>query len=280
MFHTVAILSSTPDFSDLGLPVPVLTGSLEQLGQQARRLGLDGLEFMPDPENMPSSADVIRSLKPSGIRVSQVGTTRMALQGYGLLNADPAIREESARQFKAMIRLAGELGSSVGLGSARGLQGTAISREQAAAMLEDTLGDLAEDAEEHGTQILLEPVPLNLIAGVGTMKDAACLVRELNHPAIALMLDTAQLRTETSIFDAILEAKGIASYIQLFDNDYWPPGVLPKEESMDWDLVGTALRCIDFQGVATILPAKTGDVSASTETSATFVRTVLGRESS
>ncbi len=277
MFTSVAILAATPDFTSLGLPVPVLTGTFDEIARSARNLGLDGLEYMPDPENLPSAAEISRALRNSGIKVSQIGATRLALQGYGLLHTDPTVRRESLRLFEGLMRLAADLGTTVGLGSARGRVASAAPENEQLPLLLDVLGAAVDFAASCGTSILLEPVPSNQIAGPGTVAQVAEIVRLIDSPHLEIMLDTAQLRMEEqSIQDAIDKARGLTNYIQLFDNDYWPPGVLPDDQAMDWASVSAGLHAIDFNGTATIMPAKSGDVDALTCRAVHYVREVLG----
>jgi hypothetical protein len=89
---SLCLFASTPDISNLGFMVRVLTGSIEELPARANEWGYDGIGFMPDPERVPEPA-VIALLRET----SFAGSASVVLVPEG----DPAT---AARKTSAFLR--------------------------------------------------------------------------------------------------------------------------------------------------------------------------------
>jgi len=104
----LCLFASTPDITNLGFIVRVLTGSIDDLPARAVEWGYDGIEFMPDPENVPEPAAMERALQAAGAVMPVVNSGRMGVQQLALLHADAGVRGRSMAAFKRMLR--GETG--------------------------------------------------------------------------------------------------------------------------------------------------------------------------
>jgi len=102
----LCLFSSSPDIENLGFVVKVLTGSPEELAKKCATWGYDGIEFLPNPENIPDPDPYKRALTDEGVGLHVVNSGRVAAQGMGLLNEQPSVREKSLGCFKGLIDFA------------------------------------------------------------------------------------------------------------------------------------------------------------------------------
>ena len=199
---SLCLFASTPDIVDLGFIVKVLTGDIGELPRRAVEWGYSGIEFMPDPENIPEPAAMERALEAAGAVMPVVNSGRMGVQGMALLHEDDRVRRKSIDAFKRMLDFAGYFRARVGLGVARG-KGTRVPVQLA----DEVFRELAEHAERAGAVIMLEPADPGVTAFINTMDHAMAWVSRVASPAFSIMLDTYQLaESEPSIEHGIRAA--------------------------------------------------------------------------
>jgi D-psicose/D-tagatose/L-ribulose 3-epimerase len=272
----LCLFASTPDITGLGFIVKVLTGSLEELAARAVSWGYDGIEFMPDPEQVPEPALIEHATRNSGAVVPVLNTGRMTVQGLALLDADPVVRRRSIDAFKRILDLAGALGARVGLGGARGKGIPGATREEMDSIAGDVFGELAQHAEKARAVIMLEPADPGVTAFINTMDEAMAWVRRIASPAFSVMLDTYELaESEPSIEHGIRAAQGTARHIHLYDPSRWPPGVLAHGDRLDWLDILRVLREERFEGSASVVVAPEGDPEPAARKSAAFLRSLF-----
>ena len=276
MLTDILIISSTPDIIDQGFIVPVFTGSVQELGRQATSCGFDGLEFMPNPEDIPDADKTRRVLANEGSKVSVVNSGRVQAQGYALLHRDAELRRRSIEIFKDLIEFAGQLEARVGLGMARGFGDATLQGSDLKSAMYDIFGDLALHAESHGTVVMLEPADAGIVAAIGSMTEAADMARSLSSPGFSVMLDSLELwDVEASITEGVEAAQGLADHIQLYDPGHLPPGILTEGERLDWDELASVLTTTGFVGTGSVLPHPDGNIDAIAKISADFLRRTL-----
>jgi len=66
----------------------VLTGSPEELAQRCAAWGYDGIELLPDPENIPDPEPYQRALENEGVKLYVVNSGRVAAQGMAQSDED------------------------------------------------------------------------------------------------------------------------------------------------------------------------------------------------
>lgn len=276
VINRLIVFSSTPDIAEVGFVVPVLTAPLPELGSKAKEYGFDGLEFLPNPDRIPSAMELKASAETAGVNISVINSGRMHPQGYALLHRDPAIRRTSIDIYKQFVDLAGELGARVGMGMARGSGDTTVDDHDLAAVMDDVFGEVAEHAAAASTVVMLEPADPGVVTAVATVSEAVDIATRIDSPGFAVMLDTYQLaEVETSIEQGIRDAAGRADHIQLYDPGHWPPGVRDPRHRLDWDSVAASLASAGFQGSGSVVLAPEGDAAAAARTSAQFLRDLL-----
>lgn len=273
------VFSSTPDVEGDGFVVPVLAAPIEALGWKAREHGFDGLEFLPNPDDIPDAAALRSAADASGITVGVINTGRLRPKGYAILHADPAQRRRSLDAFKRCIDLAGALGARVGLGMARGDAAATASRDLRSVM-RDVFGEVAEHAVARGTVVMLEPADPGYVAAILRVSEAAAAAREVASPGFRIMLDTYQLdQVEGSIDDGFAHARGMAGHIHLYDPEHWPPGLRAPEHRLDWNEIRRMMLRHGFLGSGSTVLPKQGDLLAQSRIASAFIRTNLMRES-
>lgn len=270
------VFCSTPDVVEERFVVPLLAEPFDRLARKAGELGFDGLEFLPDADDCPSPDKLSSAVKSAGINVSVINSGRMRSRGYALLHKDPEIRHHSIGVFKQFITLAGALGARVGLGLARGDSETTLRGDGLKPLMLDVFGDIAEHAGNAGTFVMLEPADPGFVAAILRVREAVSVAREVDSPGFRIMLDTYQLHeVEDSIPDGFEGAEGMASHIHLYDPGHWSPGVLPKAQRMDWDLIRRSMDRTGFSGSASIVLPKEGGLEKGTRRSLAFLRDTL-----
>src|SRR6185312_3776314 len=110
------VFSSTPDVARDNFVVPLHTAPLDAIVGRAVELGFDGLEFLPDPDDVPDGIRLGELARAAGGRIGVINSGRLPPNNYALLHRDPARRRSSMQVFKRLIDLAGSVGARVGLG--------------------------------------------------------------------------------------------------------------------------------------------------------------------
>jgi sugar phosphate isomerase/epimerase len=260
----LCLFAATPDILRLRFPVRVLTGTPEELAERSVAWGYDGIEFMPDPLDVPDPDRFARALRQAGAVLLVVNTGRLAAQGLTLFHADPAVARRARQAFGRILDFAGALGAKVGLGIARGAP--AAEREA-----EEVFHELAAHAEQAGTVILLEAAETAYTRFIATMDEVTRWAERVASPGFGVMLDTEQLRSaEPSLEYGIRAAKGRAAHLHLFDPNRWPPGLGP--EPLDWELFFRLLREEGFAGSASVALTPEGDPELAARRAAGFLR--------
>lgn len=267
----LCLFASTPEIARLGFIVKVLTGTPLDLSRKAVQWGYDGIEFMPDPDNVLDPAVMRRALAETGCIMPVVNSGRMTVQGYALLHEDPVIRTASIHAFKRLLDFAGEFGARTGLGGSRG---SGLMNEPIAL---DVFGELAEHAVRAGSVVMLEPADPGITACINSMDEAMHWVDRLAHPGFSVMMDTYELsEAEPSIEHGIRAGRGQATHIHLYDPSRWPPGLRPEGERLDWAMIARLLEESGFSGSASVVLPPKGDEEAACRRTAVFLRELFG----
>jgi D-psicose/D-tagatose/L-ribulose 3-epimerase len=275
----LCLFSSTPDMNTLSFIVKVLTGSPAELAERAVAWGYDGIEFMPDPEQVPDPVVFESALKKTDAVMPVVNTGRFFAQGLPLLVADPAARRRSLEGFKRVLSFAGYFRSRVGLGAARGAGIPSATREGMDHLAEDVFRELAAHAEKVGAVIMLEPADPGVTSFINTMDEAMAWVDRIASPAFSVMLDTYQLTdSEPSVEHGIRAARGQARHIHFYDPSRWPPGVLAEKDRLDWKHIARVLKEEGFSGSGSVVLAPEGNPEPAARKAAAFLRGLFREE--
>jgi sugar phosphate isomerase/epimerase len=274
----LCLFSSTLDMDGLDFVVKVLTGSPEGLAQRAVAWGYDGIEFMPNPEDIPDPYQIETALKKTGALMPVVNTGRMFPQGMALLHLNAKVRRRSIEAYKRMLVFAGYFRARVGLGIARGKGTQGISREEMDRLADEVFRELTEHAEHAGAVIMLEPADPGSTDYINSVDEAMAWVDRIASPAFTVMLDTYELaQSEPSIEHGIRAARGRANHVHLYDPSRWPPGVVPEAQRLDWQRIAQILREEGFQGSGSVVLPPEGDQESGARTAAKFLRKLFSK---
>lgn len=210
-------------------------------------LGFSAVEL---PVEDPALIDAVALgpvLKDLGIRPHVCGAFG---PGRDLTNPDPAVRANTRSYLSELFRMAeildagfvcGPMYSQVG--KARQLAGDARRREWDLAVSE--LKTVSQDAASHGLAIALEPINRFETDLVNTTADALRMIREVDHPAAKVMIDTFHMTIEESDIGAAIRAAGKdLIHVQVSENHRGVTGT----GLTPWASFRDALREIDYSG--------------------------------
>ena len=223
----LALTIQTPEVP-LQVPIALLSGTLAEKLEKAARMGAAGVELIT---TQPASLDVSvlrEQLQRNGLQAAALASGGMAFAArLTLLNADPSTAALARQRLDELIALAAALGAPVvTVGSFRG---RAVTEDKPhwldeLAKILRRAGDLAAGA---GVCIALEP--LNRFEGdlINNVAEGLAFLKELDHPAVGLLVDTFHVNIEESSWTAPFRQASQAGklfHVHLGDNNRLPPG--------------------------------------------------------
>jgi sugar phosphate isomerase/epimerase len=189
--------------------------SLADSCRHIKQAGYAGIEIAPftlseDPCTIPAAerreyADVIRS---TGLEFVGLHWLMVAPKGLHVTTPDADLRERSWEHIRGLVDLCADLGPNgvmvFGSPLQRGTTGGA-TRAEATKRYAEGLAGVAPHAEERGVRILIEALPANQTDVVGSLEEAASIVRQINSPAIRTMFDTHNAVDESEPHSTLVE---------------------------------------------------------------------------
>ncbi|MBI4573697.1 MAG: sugar phosphate isomerase/epimerase [candidate division NC10 bacterium] len=272
----LSLLASTPESAaTASTPTPLL-GTPEAVAAEAKELGYDGIELLPGPPGTIGVAEVDLALKSSDLVLTAVNSGRIAAEGLTLLDPDTAIRNRTVNRLKDVLDFAGHFGAPVILAGIKGNLPDGTSAEAMAALAEEIFAGLARFGARVGSSILLAPTEEAESNFICSVAEAVAWVRRIGHPAFGLMLDTHQLaRRESSVVEGLRAAAGLVQHLHLHDPGRVPPGTR-QEGSLDWPVIMTTLREIEYDGAALVGLAGGDDRRAQAQETVFYLRSLMG----
>jgi sugar phosphate isomerase/epimerase len=157
--------------------------------------------------------EIKNALRGSGVKVSAICAGFDGALGHH----DPAERTKAITSMKAILEPAGEL-ESTGLifVPAFNHHQSKLSAWEVRTVLLDVLPELGDVAKKAGTRVILEPLNRKETIYVRLLADAAAIVRDVDHPAVAMMGDFYHMGIEeTSDLGAFLSAGPYLRHVHL-----------------------------------------------------------------
>ena len=240
----------------------VVWRGFEQSFAKAAAMGYHGVELALKTAGDVDAAAVRRQLDVAGLGVSCISTGQVfACLGLYFTATDAARRAEVVRVFVGLIDLAGELGTMVNIGRARGFVEKGEPVAAAEGRFIDVARRLADYAAPRGVKLILEPVNRYEINFINSVEQGAELMAKVERPNMALMPDLFHMNIEDRTLGGELEryADRVA-YLHLADSNRLAPGW----GHTDFDAVFASLGRMRYDGWASveILPRPDADAAA------------------
>ena len=174
--------------------------------------GYDAVELqIADPTEFDEARARV-SLESAGLGscAFQTGPT-YASRGNCLCTADETVRRRTIGLLRSFVDLAARWNSVIVFGSLQGRLTDEPDRAAGAARIRDAVRRVGEYATEKGAAIAFEPVNHLEVGFHNTIGEVAGLVRELDLPAVRMMVDTFHMNVEEK--DMIAPLAGIADIL-------------------------------------------------------------------
>ncbi len=229
-------------FALTATPIPVrsapilLCCSVEKAFEVAARYGYDGVELHLRNREDVNVAAVRKQMKTKELSVTTLGTGIAAVE-YGINFAHPeaGVRKKAVEHVKALIELAGELGSAVTIGLFNGKAGNGADREARRRAAIECVGQCAAAAQKAGVTILYEPLNRYENDYLNKVADGLEVLDQLGTANVKLLCDTYHMNIEEVDFvEALKRAGDRLGYVHLVDSNRCGPGMghLPIGEIM------------------------------------------------
>ncbi len=231
--------------------------------KKAAELGFDVLEFQAQPLLEMSDEkllDIKKCADEHGIEL----TYSLGLdKAYDISSDDVSVREGGIAYLTSIMKQVAKMGGKIisgvsyagwGVPNISDIDKKRLTKNSIACMKQ-----LAKTAEELGITYAVEAV--NRFEGVvlNTAQEAVDYVKEVNSPAVGVLLDTYHMNIEEfSIGDAIRTAGDKLVGFHVGENNRSVPG----RGHLDWDEIFKALKDVDYKGriVAEPFVVKGGEV--------------------
>jgi sugar phosphate isomerase/epimerase len=217
----------------------------------AIRIGASLLEILPEWGRLPDPALVRRQSADRGLSIHSAhgcwGARTIRAQRVDLGSLDPSTHRESIDDLKGCVDWLAEAGGRYLVVHPGGLS-LAEDRLDRRKMLACGLWELGEHARGSGVIACVENMPPGVHPG-SRMAELAELLRELDHPQLALALDTGHANLTASPAEETLAAGSLLATTHVHDNNgrqdsHEPPG----HGAIDWPEWGRALDKIGYHG--------------------------------
>ena len=154
---------------------------------------------------------------------------------------------EAEAYFERGVRRAKPLGLEyvvVGSGKARSIP-DGMSREDGYSRLAEVLHLFGDSAEQYDIEVYLEPLRRFETNVVNTVKEAARLCEQVDHPRVGCMADFYHMVMEEESFSDIAEAEGYLRHIHVSTSERAIPLV---GDAAQVDSMASALKACDYRG--------------------------------
>ncbi|MFH8805631.1 sugar phosphate isomerase/epimerase family protein [Streptomyces sp. NPDC017936] len=250
-------LAYTVSGDDCTAPVPLgFAAPLAEAVRHLAELGYDGVEVQVRQAGAHGAEALAGTVEAAGLRVLGIGTGPVAAQDrLTLTDPSPDVRRHALDRLLGAARLAGELGVPVTLGQTRGTFLPGLEDIQRI-WAERAVRQLAEEAADRGSRLLLEPQSRARTSLWHTPAEARAFVDSLDAPA-GLVLDTHHLEAEgLDAVRAVTDHARVTGCLQLA-----APATRGPLTTGDPRLtaLSTALRAGGFTGWLTLEHSQDGD---------------------
>jgi sugar phosphate isomerase/epimerase len=219
----------------------------------AVRLGVEVLEILPEWSRLPDPAPVRRQAADRGLSIHSAhgcwGGRTIRATRVDLASTDPTVHREAVDDLRRCVDWVTEAGGTCLVIHPGGLSDPADRVDRRSALARGLL-ELGEHARAVASdvRICVENMPPGVHPG-SRMADLAELLGELDHPRLALALDTGHGNLTAGTAEETLAAGTLLATTHVHDNNgrqdaHEPPGV----GTIDWPAWGRSLDEIGYTG--------------------------------
>lgn len=238
---------------------PFTTRLANELFAKIAQMGFDVVEIAVDDPALIDVKEIKNALKTHGLKATicgAFGTTR------DLTNAAPEIQQNGIDYIQSCLDICNELGAEflggpmyAAVGKARMLPAAERKKEWELAV--KNLQKVCRMAEARDLKIALEPLNRFESDLVNTAEDVVRMVKDIDHPAAHIMLDSFHMGIEEkNIEEAIKCAGDKLIHVQVAENYRGTPG----SGQTDWASYRRGLEQIKYEGIITIESFTTDNV--------------------
>jgi sugar phosphate isomerase/epimerase len=217
----------------------------------ARSLGASVLEILPSWSALPDPLEIARRVADRGFSIHSAhgawGGQTIRARRVDLGSTDPTTHEESVDDLRKCVDWLAAAGGKCLVVHPGGLSDES-EHEQRRSALARGLVRVADHARGSGVLICVENMPPGVHPG-SRMADLAVLLCELEHPRLALALDTGHANLGEGVEHETNTAGSLLATTHVHDNNgrqdsHLPPG----HGSVDWAGWGHILDSIGYTG--------------------------------
>jgi sugar phosphate isomerase/epimerase len=199
-----------------------------------KKTGYDGLELAPftfADSVTEISADRRKELKTiaadAGLELTGLHWLLVKPPGLHITHPDKAIRAKTVDYLKHLIDFCGDVGGKVmvfGSPNQRKIL-PEITRDQGWQYAVESFAACGDTAAKRGVTLCLEALPESLTNVLNTNAEVIRMVRDINHPAIRMMVDVKSMCAESiSIPENIRNSREFFRYVHANDANMRGPG--------------------------------------------------------
>lgn len=241
------MVSTSPEPNNKVLLAPVpLSGSLDNVLDDAVRAGADGVELRLHPSDGLDWGDVRRKLNDRGLTASGISTGRLARESRCCLSdPDPAGRRRAIDALRDHIEMAQGVGTDLLLGSAKGQQADGEPLEDYEARFAETLSAVNDEAVSAGVRLHLEAINRYEINALTNAKSTMQFLSDYPLESCDVQLDAFHMNIEDEdLGQAVRSCGDRLGYIQFADSNRHYPG----SGHIDFASIMDALIETNYQG--------------------------------
>ena len=230
---------------------PFTTASAYNLFPKISEMGFDVVEIAVEDPSLINIKEVKQLLKQHNLKADicgAFGPTR------DFTHADESVHENCFSYIESCLDLCTEVDTRFFGGPMYSAVGKArmVSPEQRKVewdLAVKNLRKVCSMAETRGLQIALEPLNRFESDLINTVDDLLRLIKDINHPAAAIMLDGFHMNIEEpDVEEAIIKAGDLLVHMQVSENYRGTPGTGQTR----WDAYRSGLEKINYRGTVTI----------------------------
>lgn len=166
-------------------------------------------------------------------------------EGLCLSSPDAQLRRRAVARLQEYTAIAARLDAILVIGQMQGFLSDEPDRELAETRIEECLRGVVQAAEQHGANIVLEPVNHLQTSFNNSLTQVMALVERIGSPRLKTMLDTFHINIEEkSMTEPIHRVGANIGHFHLCETN----GGAPGSGHLDYNSVFEALKVIDYTG--------------------------------